>query len=238
MITLYQSRSGLGSIQLSSVCLKVETYLRMAGIEYVADSSTNVSKTPAKRVPSIVDGNEALYDSERIVNYLRSNYVDLDQDLNPEERAISHSILRISDQSLYYGVGVDRWHCGHDEILNFWLDGLLGSGIKATLLRPFVTNRLKASIGRIVGHYSGYGSYPASVNLAMSVADLECLSTLLGDKPYFLGDEPHSCDAAAFGQLDNLIPVTYPSDLKTAAARFENLTAYHARIRSRWFAEF
>lgn len=235
MITLYQSCAGLGSLQLSSVCLKVEAYLRMANIDFEMNNSNTVSKTPAKRIPAITDGETALFDSEHIINYLRSNYIDLDRDLTPAQRAISHSILRISDQSLYYGIGIDRWHCGHKQILGFWLEVLAGNGWRAHLLRPFLARMLKRSVARIVGHYSGYGSYPASMNLSMSVADLAALSEFLGDKDYMLGDTPHSCDAAAFGQLDNLIPITYPSDLKKAAYEFENLIGYHQRIRSRWF---
>jgi glutathione S-transferase len=64
----------------------------------------------------------------------------------------------------------------------------------------------------------------------MGRADLEAISALLGDRPFFLGDRPTTIDTIAYGCLENLISVPIETELKRTAHGFPNLPAYCARM--------
>ena len=55
-ITLYQFASGFGLPNLSPFCMKVETYLRMAGLPFRTVNNTNPGTAPKKKLPYIKVG--------------------------------------------------------------------------------------------------------------------------------------------------------------------------------------
>ena len=67
-------------------------------------------------------------------------------------------------------------------------------------------------------------------------ADLEALSDSLGEKPFFLGENPVSLDASAYGLLAQVLFVPVETRLKADLKSFGNLTAYCERIRNSYFA--
>lgn len=72
----------------------------------------------------------------------------------------------------------------------------------------------------------------------MLKADLSALSTLLGDQPYLLGDEPCHADATLFGILDAVLYDGTPNPgPKAAVEAHANLVAYVGRVRGRYFPE-
>ena len=71
----------------------------------------------------------------------------------------------------------------------------------------------------------------------MGKADLDAASTFLGDKPYFLGDEPATIDATVFGFLGVSAYVEGDNPLFNHAASLDNLMAYCERMRARYFPE-
>jgi glutathione S-transferase len=67
----------------------------------------------------------------------------------------------------------------------------------------------------------------------MGRADLQAVTVLLGDRPFFFGDRPTTIDAIAYGCLDNLINVPIETELRRIAQGFPNLAAYCARMSTR-----
>ena len=65
--------------------------------------------------------------------------------------------------------------------------------------------------------------------------DLGALSDYLADKPFFMGDEPTTLDASAFGFLTNVVWCPIESPLKTHAQGLGNLVALCERVRDRYF---
>jgi glutathione S-transferase len=59
----------------------------------------------------------------------------------------------------------------------------------------------------------------------------------LGDRPYFLGNEPSGIDACVFGFLGVTIYVEGDNPLFRHAASLPNLVAYTERMRARYFPE-
>ena len=67
---------------------------------------------------------------------------------------------------------------------------------------------------------------------------LECLSTILGNKPFLLGENPSEADASLFGVLDQFVYGRMVSkDIQEMIKHFPNLCQFTERIRVRYFPE-
>jgi len=83
MIKLYQFKPAWGLPNPSPFCMKVETYLRMAGLSYEVIHGAVPFKAPKKKLPYIEDGTQVVADSGFIFKYLKQTYGDeLDENLS------------------------------------------------------------------------------------------------------------------------------------------------------------
>ena len=87
-------------------------------------------------------------------------------------------------------------------------------------------------------------AHPASVtrNLAHALdalarADLTALSDYLGERPYFMGQDPTSLDAAAYAWLAHILWVPFQGPVKDYAASLPNLVAYCQRMKEQYYPE-
>jgi glutathione S-transferase len=83
----------------------------------------------------------------------------------------------------------------------------------------------------------GMGRHAEEVIIAQGKSDLDALSVLLGNQPYFLGDQPSSIDACVFGFLGVSLYVDGDNPLYQYGATIENLMRYCERMRARYFPE-
>jgi len=103
-------------------------------------------------------------------------------------------------------------------------------------LRWLVPAVLKRAFGKQL-YARGMGRHTEDVIIAQGKADLDALSELLGDQPYFLGDQPSSLDACVFGFLGVSLYVTGDNPLYRYGASLENLLRYCERMRVPYFPE-
>ncbi|WP_138380961.1 Tom37 metaxin N-terminal-like domain-containing protein [Luteithermobacter gelatinilyticus] len=111
MITLYKFGRLGNLVDPSPPCLKVDSYLRMAGLEYQAvDGVDGLRKAPKGKLPYIEDNGAVIPDSTFILHYLKDKYGDsVDGHLDDEEKAITHAFMKMMDENLYWGVLHSRW---------------------------------------------------------------------------------------------------------------------------------
>jgi glutathione S-transferase len=81
----------------------------------------------------------------------------------------------------------------------------------------------------------GMGRHASAEVIHIAKTDLSALSAFLGDRPYFMGAQPTSLDATAYGFLVHFLWGGYESELKTFAQSLPNLTAYCRRMRERYY---
>ena len=94
MIKLYQYVPAWGIPNLSPFCVKVETYLIMAGLPYEVVDAIPL-QGPKGKLPFIEDNGKRIGDSRFIIEYLKQNYGDrVDGHLTPPERAVSNAMQR------------------------------------------------------------------------------------------------------------------------------------------------
>jgi glutathione S-transferase len=100
MIKLYQFAPAWNVSNLSPFCLKVETYLKMAGLQYEVVHS-NPLQAPKVQLPFIEDNGKRIGDSQFIIEYLKETYGDgVDAHLTPPERAVSNAMQRLIENHL------------------------------------------------------------------------------------------------------------------------------------------
>ena len=233
MIVLHQFARSLGIPNQSHFCVKVETYLRMAKLPYQIVECLPFTG-PRGKLPFIVDGGQKISDTRMIVRHLKTAYGDpLDARLTPEERGEAMAFQRLLEEHLYWVSMYSRWHYTEAN----WQT--TKQGIFNVL--PPVVRDVGALVyhrrinSQILGH--GIGRLSPAEAFDLGREDLDALSGFLGGKPYFLGDQPSSLDASAYGILVNTLGCPIESPLKEHALTKANLVDYCKRMQAEFFPE-
>ncbi len=212
--------------------LKLATWLRMTGLEHEIVVENNPGKGPKKKSPWIEDGEVRMGDSELIIRYLGEKYgVDPDASLAAGDRALALAWRRLFEE---------HYHQAFEHQLFFGLGGAERLRELAGTMPPVVRSiapPLMLSQFRKQLYARGIGRHEEKDIIAMGQADLDAASAFLGDRAYFLGDEPCGLDACVFGFLGVTIYVKGDNPLFRHAASLANLVSYTERMRARYFPE-
>ena len=229
---LYQFERTWGNPNLSHFCCKIETYLRMTGIEY--DIKTTLPLlAPKGKLPYIEDGDLKLADSRFIIRYLKAKYKDLDEGLTPAESALSLAMQRLIEEHLFWATMYSRWQ--YTEA-NWQVTKKAIFEVLPPVIRDLAAVYYRRKIKRqILGH--GTGRHNAEEVFELGMLDIDALSACLGDKKYFLGDKPTSLDATAFGFLINTFGCPIESPLKEHGLSKDNLRNYVERIKLQYYSD-
>jgi glutathione S-transferase len=231
MIKLVQFPRMLGLPNPSPFCIKVEVLLKMAGLAYECEFAANPGKGPKGKLPAIVDDGQAIGDSEIIRWHLERKYnVDFDKGLSPSERAIGHAFARMAEERTYWVLVYSRWI----EAANWPLfrDTLFASmpGFLRAVLGPPIRRR----VGKML-RAQGLGLHSRDELYAMGAKDIEAISIQLGSKPFLLGSDPTSVDAAVWPYIVGTLVPPLESPLKQAIKKHANLVEYSERMSARFF---
>ena len=226
MIRLHQFPPVFGR-NVSPFTLKLETWLRLAGLRYQIVPTRNPGQGPKGKLPFIEDDDgTVLGDSSLIIAHLmRTRGIDLDRELSREQHAQAVALQRLVEDHFYF-IGVwSRWV--DPEGWQSFGPALFGS--LARPLRPIIAAFVRRQVRNSL-HAQGLGRHSRTELYAMGRADLEVLAVALNDRPFFFGEHPATIDAIAYGCLDNLINLPIETELKRIARDFPNLAAYCARM--------
>jgi glutathione S-transferase len=232
MIRLHKFFPVWGLPSASSFCLKLETYLRMAGIPHENVSHAGPFGAPKGKLPYIEDAGRVLWDSGVIIDHLKATRGDpLDHWLNAEQSARALAFRRLIEESLYASVMYRRWV----DPAGWAVQRPAYFGALPAPVRWIVAPLARRMVRRALwGH--GRGRHEPTTVYAMGCDDLAAVSTTLGEQPFLMGERPCSLDAAAYGLLAHIVWVPVGGPLKDRALALGNLEPYCARIRDRWFA--
>jgi glutathione S-transferase len=218
----------------SPFCLKLETWLRMAGIPYDPISLDKPPQSKTGKVPYLLLNDGAtLADSNLIIRTLASGRgIDLEGRQTPEEQARTHAILRLVEESLYFAGVWERWML--PEHWPITRDGYFGTlpGPLRSVFAGLVRRKLKAAL-----HGQGTLRYEPEEIAARGAADIRALSALLGQQAFFGGEQPGVADAAVYGALANLLGFPARTGLKSALEACPNLVAFCRRIEAAYWSK-
>jgi glutathione S-transferase len=234
MIKVHQFEPAFGLPNASPFCMKLETYLRMAGIpfELAPPNMQDIRKAPKGKMPFIEDNGNIIADSTFIIDYLKSNHgVTLDNWLSLEQKAIALSFQRLMEENLY-------WVMVHTR----WLEPTGWPVIKATFFdkipvpfKWFVPALAKRGLIKAM-HGHGIGRHSVAEIHEIGKRDITAIANFLGDKPYFMGNQPSTIDATIYAFVANLVYVPIASPLKQQTEKYPQLKAYCERMQARYYA--
>ena len=216
----------------SPFCLKLETWLRIAGIPYQAISLDKPPQSKTGKVPYLLlDGGGTLADSAVIIRTLaRERGIDPDGGHTPGDKARGHAILRLVEDGLYFAAAWERWMLpACYPITRDAYFGTLPAPLRA-LFAALVRRRMKAAL-----HAQGILRYETGEIAARGAADVQALSALLGEREFFLGERPGVVDASVYGALANLLGFPGRTALKSAVEACPNLVAFCRRIEAAYW---
>ena len=229
MIKLYQFPPVFGR-NVSPFTLKLETWLKLAGLPYQVVALRNPGQGPKGKLPFIEDDDGSLVaDSSLIIERLsRRRGIDLDAGLGPGERAHALALQRLFEDHLYFVVVWSRW-LDPEGWRSF--GPALFQGIPPPLqqaIAAFVRRRLRGDL-----RAQGLGRHSPAEIYAMGRADLEAIAILLGARPFVFGERPTTIDAIAYGFLANILLVPIETELARIARSLPTLVAWTEAMERR-----
>lgn len=217
---------------MSPFCVKLETYLRLAKIPYEIRFG-DPRKAPKGKIPFIEDGDVRMGDSGLIIDYLKAKYGDpLDAHLSEQEKATMLSIRRMIEEHTYFCMLNLRWSGDESwpHVRDFFMP-FLPKGLGGLIMRQVRRSALARAT------HQGVGRHTREEIIALAKRDVDAYATLLGDKPYFMGEKPTSLDATMFGFLVNAIHTPWQCPVKDYARTKTNLVAYLDRMLATYWAD-
>ncbi|XP_037088733.1 failed axon connections homolog [Pollicipes pollicipes] len=108
VVVLHQFERGTNCPSLSPFALKLETFLRMAGIKYVVD--TDEPRGSRNKCPWITFNGQELSDSELIIDFLTQHFgKPLKEKLTPAEHAVGRAVQVMLDEHTMMAVVYKRY---------------------------------------------------------------------------------------------------------------------------------
>ncbi|XP_078612868.1 failed axon connections homolog [Branchiostoma floridae x Branchiostoma japonicum] len=210
--------------------VKLETYLRMAGIAYEPMYDWYTSTGPKGKMPWIEYNGEAMGDSGLIMEFLnREKGVDLNQSLSAADKAVGRAFTKMVEENTFWGLAFNRYEDNFDKLHELYE---LPWDIRLVMWLP-------RRIVRQAMWAHGIGRHSKDEIEGIIEKDLKAISAFLGTKPYLMGDEPTEVDAAVFGQLSGILwafPDSYLYRIVTVDC--PNLQAYCVRIKDRYWPDW
>ncbi|WP_196139883.1 glutathione S-transferase family protein [Aliikangiella sp. G2MR2-5] len=233
MIELYGFTPNLGLEDPSPFVLKVDTYLRMAKIEYRKISKlSNLKHAPKGKLPYIRDNDKIIADSQFIFDHLEDKFNrPLDGHLSAEQKAIAYLTTKSLDENLYFAIVYSRWQ---DE--ESW------AKVKKAFFGklPFPLNAIVPIIARkqVIRTLYGQGVSRHTKDEIISICQktYQALTDLIGDKPFVFGDRPCSLDATLFGFLAEVILADLDNTFNESARNYPVLVKYCQRIYKQYYS--
>ncbi|MEX0298886.1 MAG: glutathione S-transferase family protein [Kordiimonas sp.] len=228
-IILYAFPTGPGFFNFSPYCCKVELLLKMAGLSYQTVMPEDYKSFSKGKLPVLQDGDHMIQDSEFIRYYLAAEHGQtLDQGLDDTNKAIGHTVCRMLDERTINAILWTRWveDAGWNQIRPIFFAGQPDES--AEYVRTLMTEGIKNS---------GFGRHSTNEMKSLVAEDLKAVATLLGDRLFFLSDQPTYLDATIFGFIANLYGTPFDVWTKELVSLHPNLVEYFNRGMELWFPQ-
>lgn len=225
MITLTIYPASFGEPSASPFCVKSLCMLSAAGLDYEINETADPRKAPKGKLPVIVHDANTIADSEQIRAHIEAaSGVDFDEGLSVTERAVSHAIIRMAEENIYFAIVTDRWkndaNWAHLKA-EFFTD-------VPWIIRGVVTGHIrKQAIAQVDGQ--GIGLHSEEERLERITRDVAAIRDLLGDKPFLFGDHPTAADYSVVPMLRASLVTPVPVPLSDYIRGDAVLMAYLER---------
>ena len=231
MIEFFKFPKNFGMRDASPFVLKLETYLKLAGLDYKTTIIADPRKAPKGKLPYIIDNGQTIADSSICIEYLKRTYGDsLGEGLSAEQHAIGHAVKTMLEERTYWVLVYSRWiEPKHQRIVfDAWFGSIPG------FIRGFITRKIIKDMTTAM-HGHGIGRHAPEEIYAFGLKDLQAFESILGDKPYLLGDKPSEYDATGYGFLANIMAKPFATPMSKYIASSKTLNTYIDRVGKKAF---
>jgi len=231
-IKLFQFPRLFAVPNLSPFCCKLETWLRLARIPYEVVNTPDPRKAPKGKLPFIEDAGVRIGDTSLIVDHLaKTRRVDLDSHLSASQRAIALLVQRTLEEHfafviLYtHFIREDGWRYTHASFNSVpWF------------ARPLVASLVRRRMRKILWTQGVLRHTDADI-IEAGLRDWRALLTVMGEGPFFFGDEPSGVDAIVFAALATTVLTPIKSPIRDFLGAQPQCVAYAQSMRTRFFPE-
>jgi glutathione S-transferase len=234
-ITLYQYKPAMGLPNPSPFCMKLEMYLRLAGLPYTAVTLKGRARSLTGKAPYVEIDGKTLVDSGLIIDHLeRTHGHRVDGRLTLAQRSESLALQRMLEEHLYWVMVYARWV---DPDVRTETDAYIKeiTGIPGFLF-PVVGPLIRRDIARAL-HGHGLGRHSRETIYQFGIADVAALGHWLGARSYGFGDEPTVVDACMAAFIGNIVRQPWSNPLRVATLKYGNLVSHFERMLERTFPE-
>lgn len=217
---------------MSPFCIKLETYLRVSETPHTV-AAAQFSKTPRGKIPYVELDGARLADSQHVIVELeRRAAKPLDAGLSDLDRAHGRMVRRTLEEASYF-IGVRlRWQ--EDSGWAVFAPELkkLLPGPARLFAPPLIRSKVKKML-----HGQGSGRHTLDEATQMLIDDWAAIATILGDRPFLLGDQVRTVDCTVFAFLEAVLGFPNQTSAQTEIAAHANLVGYRKRVRDRWWKD-
>lgn len=226
MLELIQFPRSLGVMNPSPFCMKVEVFLKLAGLPYQVDEHTPPMRLPKGKLPALRDGDRLVCDSQAIVEHLqRQHGAQLPPGLREPPRGADLALCRLFEEHLYFCALWGRWidEAGLAVVVPAFFGAL------PRPVRPLVAALVRRKMRRAL-QGQGMGRHSPAEITARACADLDAAAQMLGERPFFGGDAPSVLDCTVHAFLANALFVEIDHPVRRHLQATAPLVAYVHRM--------
>lgn len=136
------------------------------------------------------------------------------------------------EEHLYFLSVYERWLI--DE--NFEKGPRQFFNMAPTPIRPIIRAVIRRKVRKMLAA-QGLGRHSAAERLELAKGDVDCVSALLGNNTYLLGDKVCGADATVFGSLFSASSPFFNTELGAYIRSQPKIMAYLKRLSSKYYPE-
>jgi len=219
---------------ISPFALKLETWLRMNNIKYESIETLKFSKKG--QIPYIELDGEEIADSNIIISTLKKRFsVDPDAEYDRFNNSIAHSVTSMVENHTAITGFHYRYGYNMPQLLKYVHANEFFPSKRVTtvwgMVQPYGT--------RLRSYLQGIGRHELEEVWEFARQDLLAISSILGDKPFLLGDEPCTVDCTLFGHLVQFLylDIGFPQR-KVLIEECPNLVAMVERMKEKFWPDW
>lgn len=234
-VVLHQLPPVKDIVSRSPQCLALETFIKMSGIPYdneYEEKAQDVTKENKGKIPYIIYKKDRVEGLKNCIEFLKKEFdVDTDNHLSPTDEAVAYAFRTMIEESTNWSLVYYRWVDNYGESKKMF--SKLPPVLNVVSPKMF-QNKCKKSIeSHIIGRYNREELY----NIAEQ--DLNALAAFLGEKVFFMGEQPSSFDAIAFGLLANFDYGTVGSPQQNLIReKLTNLHDFNERMKEKYWSDW
>ncbi len=234
VVVVHQMPKGKTCPSPSPFPLKLETFLRIAGVKY--ENDWKYWRSSKGKTPWITVNKKDIADSQLSMEFVRKNMdKDINSHLTPEEAAIARGFQVTLDERFYWCMALDRFVFNQGK--NF--PDLVDFGMPMFLFKAFIKYNMIPTVKK-QAHGHGIGRHTDEEIKKIARDDLKSFANYLGNKPFLMGDTPTEVDCSLFAMLCMVLFTTPDDDfLKIYLEKeHQNLVDYVTRMKEKYWPDW